>query len=108
MNYFPVFMRIRDLPCLVVGGGTVGTRKTRQLLRAGARVTVCAPELSAELRQLADEDRVLALTERFTPATLDQQRFVIAATADDSVNREVAAAAHERGLFCNVVDDRET
>lgn len=108
MNYFPVFMRIRDLPCLVAGGGTVGTRKTQQLLRAGARVTVCAPEVSAELRQLAADGQITIRAEVFTPALTDGQRFVIAATADSDVNRTVAAAAHERGLFCNVVDDRET
>jgi len=107
MNYFPAFMRIRDLPCLVAGGGSVGARKTQQLLRAGARVTVCAPDVSAELQQLAADGMIALRIEAFTPELIDGQRFVIAATGDTAVNRAIAVAADERGLFCNVVDDRE-
>ncbi|NND54279.1 MAG: uroporphyrinogen-III C-methyltransferase [Gammaproteobacteria bacterium] len=108
MNYFPVFLRIRNLPCLVAGGGTVGTRKTRQLLRAGARVTVCAPDVSPELRQLAADGQVSLTIAPFAPELIGEHRFVIAATGDPDINRTIADAAHERGLFCNVVDDRDT
>lgn len=38
MNMYPIFADVRDLPVLVVGGGSVARRKTESLLAAGARV----------------------------------------------------------------------
>ena len=49
MQYLPVFASLTGQPCLVVGGGAVAERKALQLLAAGARVTVNAPELSPAL-----------------------------------------------------------
>ena len=43
----------------------------------------------------------------FVPSDLDGVAFVVAA-APPAVNREVAAAAHARGLFVNAVDDIES
>jgi uroporphyrin-III C-methyltransferase / precorrin-2 dehydrogenase / sirohydrochlorin ferrochelatase len=43
----------------------------------------------------------------FLPSDLDGVSFVVAA-APAGVNREVAAAAHARGIFVNAVDDVES
>ena len=42
-------------PILVVGGGPVGLRKIRTLLKGGARVDLVAPEAVSELVALAEE-----------------------------------------------------
>src|SRR5204863_3586046 len=49
MDYLPVFLRLDGHPVVVVGGGTVALRKAAWLRRAGARVTVVAPGVHAEL-----------------------------------------------------------
>jgi len=108
MDYFPLFARIENSPCLVAGGGSVAERKVRQLLRAGADVTVCAPAIKPGLRLLAANNDRLHLSEReFTAVDLDGAIFSVAATNDDAVNRQVAAAAKTAGILCNVVDNRE-
>jgi len=97
---YPVFLRLADLPVVVVGGGEVAASKLDGLLAAGARVTVVAPRICDAIRA-----RGVALVERaFRPAHLAGARWVVAA-ATPEVDREVAAAAAARGLFVNAVDD---
>ncbi len=85
MDFLPIFLDIRDQPCLVVGGGEVAARKRALLLRAGARVTEIAPAL-------------------FREQSLEGFALAIAATGDEAVNRAVAAAAKARRIPVNVVD----
>ena len=42
MNNLPIFIKLQDEKCLVVGGGMVATRKIKQLLNAGAKIFVVA------------------------------------------------------------------
>lgn len=107
MTYFPLFARLNALPCLVVGGGQVAARKVRQLRKAGAQVTVNAPELGAELKSLADQQAIRWQPGVFDAELIKQHQLIIAATDDHKVNQAVAAAAQAQQRFCNVVDDRE-
>ncbi len=104
MEYFPIFCNIREQSCLVVGGGEVAARKAGLLARAGARLTVVAPALCAELQAEVDAGRLQHLTARFEPAHMDDAVLVIAATDDQTVNQHVAAEARRRKLPVNVVD----
>ena len=47
-NQFPINLNLEGRSCLVVGAGRIGLRKTEQLLAAGARVTVVAPEVVSD------------------------------------------------------------
>ncbi len=107
MDWFPIFLRLRGYRCLVVGGGTVALRKTRQLLAAGATVTVVAPELSPGFDDAALRAGVEVVRARFESAMVGGCRLVIAATDAAAVNREVAAAAEASGVPVNVADSPE-
>ena len=105
MDYLPLFANVAQRPVLLVGGGEVALRKARLLLEAEARVTVVAPELHDELQQLQQQGRLTHQADYFQAAHLQGQRLVIAATDDEQVNADVAAAAEAAGLWVNVVDD---
>src|SRR5437763_12483782 len=107
MDYLPVFLRLDGHPVVVVGGGTVALRKAAWLRRAGARVTVVAPGVHAELAQQAARGELRHIAEEFTPEHLAGAVAVVAATADRATNARVAASARERGVPVNVVDDAE-
>jgi siroheme synthase-like protein len=97
---FPAFLKLADRPVLVVGGGPVAASKLTGLLAAGARVTVVAPNIVEEIAS-----RPVRIERRpFESTDLDHVWFVVAAAPPD-VNRAVAAAAQERRLFVNAVDD---
>ncbi|WP_240600147.1 siroheme synthase CysG [Solilutibacter silvestris] len=104
---FPFFADLHGRTVLVVGGGSVARRKVDALLDTGARIVVGAPALDRELIALAAEGRIDTVIGNFTDAWLDDACLVIAATDDAVANRAIAAAASERRIFANVVDDAE-
>ncbi len=105
MDHLPIFLSLKGQSCLVVGGGDVAERKVRQLLAAGAAVTVNSPQLNSGLQQLGDRQDITAVLRPFDATLVDTRLLVIAATSDRAVNRAVAAAAHKSLRLCNVVDD---
>jgi uroporphyrin-III C-methyltransferase/precorrin-2 dehydrogenase/sirohydrochlorin ferrochelatase len=104
MDYLPLFARLKNRTVLLVGGGDIALRKARLLLDAGAVLTVIAPSLHEELTELLSEQHTY-IPSRFNPAHLNNQMLVIAATDDEEVNAEVAAAADAANIWVNVVDD---
>jgi uroporphyrin-III C-methyltransferase/precorrin-2 dehydrogenase/sirohydrochlorin ferrochelatase len=104
MDFLPVFLDIRDEPCLVVGGGAVAARKCALLLRAGARVTVQAPALGSAFGADLAAARIEHRATDFRDEDVAGHVLVIAATDDAAVNRAVAAAARARHIPVNVVD----
>jgi uroporphyrin-III C-methyltransferase/precorrin-2 dehydrogenase/sirohydrochlorin ferrochelatase len=99
----PLFVKVAGRDVLVVGAGPMGTARTRQLADAGARVTVVAPLVSPEAEAAAAAVR----RRSFQAADLDGMWFAVAA-APPEVNRAVAAAAEERRVLVNAVDDPAT
>ena len=105
MDHLPVFLKLSQSPCLVVGGGEVAERKVRLLLKAGAAVTVLAPELTDELVRLRDQNEIEHRTGMISDHLLSGMRIVIAASNDNDINQRVSRAADDAGILCNVVDD---
>jgi uroporphyrin-III C-methyltransferase/precorrin-2 dehydrogenase/sirohydrochlorin ferrochelatase len=105
MDYLPVFLQLRDRPVLVVGGGRVAVRKVELLRRTGAKITVVAPDLVDELRDLASQGELRYVDTVFTPEHVTGTAAVVAATGVPAVNAAVSAAAREQNIPVNVVDD---
>lgn len=103
MDYFPLFVDLRDRRCVVVGGGHLALRKAELIAKAGARITVVAPKIDERLAQLAHESCV----RRFSADDVKEAVLVIAATDDPAVNRAVSEAARQHNVPVNVVDDAE-
>lgn len=104
MDYLPVFLKIKGRPCLIVGGGDIAARKARLLLRAGARLTVVAPEIGPAMTVLENNGDIVHAQRAFSAEDLRGQVLVIAATDDEALNRRVSELAHDSALPVNVVD----
>jgi uroporphyrin-III C-methyltransferase/precorrin-2 dehydrogenase/sirohydrochlorin ferrochelatase len=107
MDYLPMFLRLERQPVLVVGGGAVAARKARWLARAGAEVTIVAPQWSAGLAARIEGGAYRGLREVFAPGHLRGVRLVIAASNDPATNEAVSAAARALQIPVNVVDSPE-
>jgi len=105
MDHLPVFLKLSGRAAVVVGGGRIAARKVELLRRSGARVTVVSPELDQELEILARIGGLRHVPALFKAAHLDGAVIAIAATGIAAVNAAVSAAAQERGIQVNVVDD---
>ena len=71
---YPAFLKLDGLPVVVVGGGPVAASKLDGLIAAGARVTVVAPDVVAEIRNRA---AVRVIDQAFRPAHLAGARWVV-------------------------------
>lgn len=107
MDYFPIFLRITDQPVVVIGGGEVAARKALLLRRAGAAITLIAPELCEALQQRVAQGELQHRAEAFRPDHLNGAHLVVAATDNREVNAWVSRSAEARSIPVNVVDDRE-
>jgi len=107
MRYYPVNLDIRDRHCLVVGGGSVGTRKIKTLLDCGGRVTVISLEVSAALDTLARSGRVELKQRAYSQSDLEDVFLVIGATDDQDLNRRISSDAARQNLLCNIADRPE-
>ena len=107
MDFFPIFLNIKQKRCLVAGGGGVAERKTASLLKSGADVILVSPELSHNLTTWKDMGQLTHLPREFQPEDLTGAYLVIAATDDSEVNRQIAALAGAEDIPVNVVDQPE-
>ena len=104
---YPVFLKLENKLCVVVGAGRVAERRVRGLCDASARVRVVGVTATEGILKLADEGAIHLCQRAFEPSDLDGSALVIAATDRADVNRAVQAAAKCRGiLFCGA--DRHT
>ena len=84
MDYFPVFLDLRNRAALVVGAGEAATRKADALRRAGAHVRT---------------------RPNFDPADLDGTCIAIGADAPAADLEALSTAAQARGIPVNIVDN---
>ncbi|MCU7797582.1 MAG: siroheme synthase CysG [Candidatus Thiodiazotropha sp. (ex Myrtea spinifera)] len=107
MDFFPIFLDVKNKPCLVVGGGSVAERKTASLLKSGADVALVAPELTHNLTTWRDMGQLTHQVREFSAQDLDGSHLVIAATDQPAVNRLISELANQQRIPVNVVDQPE-
>jgi len=106
MKYYPIFLDVTERPCLVVGGGSVGTRKALGLAKANARVRVVSLEFSQALADISSENICLD-KKPFDSGDLNGAALVFAATDSEALNARVREAARQAGVLCNIADGKD-
>jgi uroporphyrin-III C-methyltransferase / precorrin-2 dehydrogenase / sirohydrochlorin ferrochelatase len=104
MDYFPLFCKLENRDCLLVGGGEVAERKARLLLEAGARLTVNSQSFNEQFMCWHEQQQLTLVQGEFNAQLLDNKWLVIAATDCQDINQKVSLEAEKRCVFCNVVD----
>ena len=105
MALFPVFLKLKGRPCLVVGASTIAQAKIRSLLEGGAKVRVIGPQATKTVQCWARTKKLDWLKRAFEPADLEGMFLVVVATSSRRLNELVSQEAARRGVLCNTVDD---
>ncbi len=105
MALFPIFLKMNGRRCLVAGAGEVAESKIQSLLKAGAEVTVVAPQAREAVAALANQGSFRWHQREFRPSDLEGMFLVVAATDRPEVNAAVFKEAAKRNVICNAVDD---
>ena len=106
-GFFPMFFNIAGKKILIVGAGNIALRRIHTLIEFQAEVTVIAPVLKEEIRELFRtgsvhmEEREYQDTDR-----LSEYFMVIAATNDADLNRRICNAGKEQGILVNNASDK--
>ena len=104
-TYYPVYIEMRDQPCVVVGGGKIAEGKVDGLLAVKADVTVISPDLTSHLRDLANQKLINYVARTYQPGDLSGAFLVICATDQADINHQVWQEATANHQLVNVVDD---
>lgn len=104
MEALPVFLNVRNVRCLVAGGGEVAFRKARLLARAQAELHIVAPDAGEAMLALLQEHGGRLDRREIREEDFEGAQLAIAATDDTGVNENVSRWARERGVPVNVVD----
>lgn len=108
MDYLPLFLDIKNKPCLIVGGGVIAERKVSILARAQASITIIAPDITAEIKRMLGK-QITWQEKKFTIDDLENNssnyQIVIAATDNRKVNAKVSQLCRDKNILVNTADD---
>lgn len=104
MGYFPFFVDVENQNCLVVGGGVVALRKIEKLLPFNPNITVVSPKVHKEILSIENID---IIKRKFDFNDLKEKSFVITATDDKVLNKEIYNFCKENNIPVNTVDDKD-
>lgn len=104
MGYFPFFVDVENQNCLVVGGGVVALRKVEKLLPFNPNITVVSPKVHKEILSI---ENINIIKRKFDFNDLKEKSFVITATDDKTLNKEIYNFCKENNIPVNTVDDKD-
>ncbi len=110
-GYYPIFLDLKDLSCLVVGLGAVGLRKLEFLIPARPAlvrlrdINPPSPDARALMERAAASGIAVDWCGHFADRDMDQISLVFACSGDHALNAHVAGLCRKRRILCNCADD---
>lgn len=98
---FPLFVDLTGRRVVLIGGGTIASRRIAALRLFGCEIEVISPELKCSAEGISWQQRA------YIPGDLRGAFLAIAATDSRSVNHQVGVEAGELGIPVSVADCEE-
>ncbi|QCX40562.1 bifunctional precorrin-2 dehydrogenase/sirohydrochlorin ferrochelatase [Aureibaculum algae] len=106
-NLYPVFLKVKNLNVLIVGGGNVAEEKLTFLLKSSpdANVTMVSTMFREPTIALANKFGVEMITDKYHKRFLKKKHIVIATTDNPKVNIKVYNDCRKKSKLVNVADN---
>jgi precorrin-2 dehydrogenase/sirohydrochlorin ferrochelatase len=104
MSLYPVNMDVHGVLCLIIGGGSVASRKVDSLLSCGAEIRVISPGVCARIAGLAKDGLLEWQQREYNKGDLAGAQLVFAATDSPEIQKQVVAEATAAAILVNVID----
>ena len=105
-RYFPLYVDLWDKNVVVVGGGTIATRRVKALLLFTSNITVIAPKMTADLWELGKLGKIQIQPRPVKKSDFSMAYMVLAVTNNRELNEEIYRLCKEEGIYVNVADDK--
>ncbi|WP_299888948.1 bifunctional precorrin-2 dehydrogenase/sirohydrochlorin ferrochelatase [uncultured Lacinutrix sp.] len=106
-NLYPLFLKVKNLDILIVGGGYVAEEKLTFLLKSSpdAKVTMLSPMYRKGTLEVARKGNVNLIKDYYNINYLDRKHIVIATTDNPEVNIQVYQDCRAQSKLVNVADN---
>ena len=105
MGYYPVFLDLKNRPCVVIGTGPEARRKALGLLEAEAQVTCIDPHPCSSLEELAGQGKIDLVRRQYSQGDLEGVYLAILVPVEDSgLAKQIAVDAASEGVLLNAMD----
>lgn len=101
---YPIFLNLKSKRVVVIGAGSVGTRKVMSLLDCGARIVVVADKIDEVLKTQCLQKNVEFVETKYSKEYLTGAAIAFAATNKKEVNEQIYKDCQELEILCNVPD----
>lgn len=109
-KYFPLFISMEQKHILLVGAGNIALRRAKGLLDFGAVLTVVAPKIREEFRELQQffgEERLKLIRRDFAQGEIEGYDFVLAATDCEQADFLVYQECKGKKIPVNIASDKK-
>ncbi|WP_055448008.1 precorrin-2 dehydrogenase/sirohydrochlorin ferrochelatase family protein [Lacinutrix mariniflava] len=106
-NLYPIFLKVKNLQVLIVGGGNVAEEKLTFLLKSSpdAHVTMVSPMFREGTIAIADTGCVTRIKDTYNDSYLEGKHMVVATTDIPEVNVQVYNDCRAQSKLVNVADN---
>jgi len=99
---YPVFINIKDVNIVFVGGGRIARRKIMNILGQGASITIVAPLIIDEIKEIAENNTEVKLIEKpFALEYISDATLVFVVSDNEEVNQEATEYCKTNGILVN-------
>ncbi|PHS23128.1 MAG: uroporphyrinogen-III C-methyltransferase [Robiginitomaculum sp.] len=107
MNYFPIFVAIKERPVLISGGGAMAIAKLRLLMKTSASLVVFAVEAEPQIKSWAYEGRLVLFHRPVQAGDLKEAALLYITDEAADHHPRIAALARASNIPVNIVDNLE-